>query len=207
LAAVERARRRGVALWVETCPQYLLMDDDTLRRHGTMAKIAPPLRSKADRRALATALATGAINTVGSDHASHAVAAKESGKANIFEAAFGMPGSPVLWPAMYSWAVEQYVPLPIVVRAMSETPARLFGLGHRKGHLAPGADADLIVVDPAARRSVDAETFWPKVASSPLAGTSLMGWPEITISRGEVICRDGEVLGTPGRAQFIPQKR
>jgi len=207
LAAVERARRRGVALWAETCPQYVLLDDDTLRRHGATAKIAPPLRSKADRRALAAGLLTGAINSVGSDHASHAVAAKEAGRENIFEAPFGMPGSPTLWPAMYSWAVEHDIPLPIIVRAMSETPARLFGLGHRKGHLAPGADADLIVVDPASRRSVDAAAFWPEVAPSALAGESFMGWPEITVARGEVIWRHGEILGKPGRAQFIPQKR
>ncbi|MFI4986591.1 MAG: dihydroorotase family protein [Alphaproteobacteria bacterium] len=207
LAAIQRARRRGVPLWAETCPQYILMDDETLRRHGAGAKIAPPLRSAADRRALAAALLTGEINTVGSDHASHAAAAKEAGGADIFAAPFGMPGAPTLWPAMYSWAVEQAVPLPILVRAMSETPARLFGLGHRKGHLLPGADADLMIVDPKERRTVDAAAFWPEVAASPLAGASLLGWPELTLSRGEVIARAGKALARPPRARFIAQER
>lgn len=207
LAAIQRARSRGVPLWAETCPQYILMDDETLRRHGAGAKIAPPLRSPADRRALAAGLLTGEINTVGSDHASHAVAAKEAGGGDIFAAPFGMAGSPTLWPAMYSWAVENAIPLPILVRAMSETPARLFGLGHRKGHLLPGADADLMIVDPRERRTVDASAFWPKVAPSPLAGASLMGWPELTLSRGEVIARAGKAIARLQRAQFIPQER
>ena len=206
LAAVERARRRGVPVWIETCPQYLLMDDTTLRRHGAIAKIAPPLRGAADRRALGTALLTGSINTIGSDHASHALEAKRAAGKDIFAAPFGMPGSPVLWPAMYSWAAENKVPLPILVRAMSETPARLFGLGHRKGHLQPGADADLIIVDPASRKRVDAEALWPKVAPNPLAGASLAGWPELTLSRGEVAWSGEEVTARPGRAQFIEQK-
>ena len=71
LAAVTRARRRGIAMWAETCPQYLLADDALLRRVGAGAKIAPPLRAPADCRALATGLLTSTINTVGSDHASH----------------------------------------------------------------------------------------------------------------------------------------
>lgn len=207
LAALERARRRGVMLWAETCPQYLLMDDGLLKSHGAIAKIAPPLRTPADQQALATGVLTGAINTIGSDHASHGLAAKREGDADILAAPFGMPGAPTLWPSMYSWAVERGMPLPILVRAMAETPACLFGLGRRKGHLAPGADADVIIVDPDTERTVDAAVFWPHVAPSPLAGASLKGWPEITFSRGEVIARDGRAVGEPGRAQFIAQER
>src|SRR5690606_8629024 len=76
LAAIERARRRGVPIWAETCPQYILMDDADLRAQGAAAKIAPPLRTGADRRSLATALMVGAVNTVGSDHASFSAEAK-----------------------------------------------------------------------------------------------------------------------------------
>lgn len=205
LAAVERARRRGVALWAETCPQYMLMDDDTLRRHGPSARIAPPLRSEADRRALATALARGAINSIGSDHASYSHAAKNEGRDDIFAAPFGMPGAPTLLPAMYTWAVETGVPLPLLVRAMSEMPARIFGLGHRKGTLLPGADADLVLIDPAARKTVDAAALWPNVCPSPLAGRSLMGWPMTTLSRGEIVWSDGEAVGAAGRGKLVAQ--
>ncbi|HLI11644.1 MAG TPA: amidohydrolase family protein [Alphaproteobacteria bacterium] len=207
LAAIERARHRGVPLWVETCPQYLLFDDGTLRRHGSLAKIAPPLRGAADQRALSTALLTGAVNTIGSDHASHTIAAKAAGKDDIFAAPFGMPGSPTLWPSMYSWAVENGIPLPILVRAMSATPARLFGLAHRKGGLRPGMDADIILIDPTAKRVVDGARLSPGVAPGPLEGVSLAGWPEITISRGEVVWRAGRLVADAGRAQLIQQKR
>ncbi|WJR76661.1 amidohydrolase family protein [Bradyrhizobium sp. NP1] len=205
LAAVERARRRGVPLWAETCPQYILMGDDAMRRHGAPARIAPPLRNTRDRRALGTALATGAINTVGSDHASYSPAAKAKGRDNIFEAPFGMPGAPTHFPSMFTWALENDVALPTLVRAMAETPARLFGLAARKGSLAPGMDADIILVDPAARQAVDAEKIWPGVCPNPLAGASLAGWPKTTISRGEVVWDDGQFTANGGRGELIAQ--
>jgi dihydroorotase-like cyclic amidohydrolase len=205
LAALEAARRRGVPLWAETCPQYILLDEQCVHRHGPLAVIAPPLRTPVDQSALAAAVMTGAVNSIGSDHASYSPAAKDRGKDNIFASPFGMPGAPTLWPSLFTWAIEHDVPLPILVRAMSETPARLFGLAHRKGTLLPGADADIILVDPRARRTVDAATLWPNVCPSPLAGRSLAGWPAITISRGQIIWRDGKLTAADGRGQLIKQ--
>jgi dihydroorotase (multifunctional complex type) len=205
LAAVARARRRGVPLWAETCPQYLLLDDTMVRRHGPMAVISPPLRTEADQTALGTAIATGAVNSIGSDHASYSAAAKERGKDNIFASPFGMPGAPILLPSMVTWALDHGVPLPIVVRAMSETPARLFGLSHRKGTLRPGADADIVLIDPTARQTVDADVLWPSVCPSPIAGRSLAGWPLLTMSRGEVVWRDDKVTAGAGRGELIGQ--
>ena len=92
LATIERARHRGVRLWAETCPQYILMDDEVLLRHGPMARIAPPLRTLADRRALGAALSTGAINTLGTDHACFSIEEKARGDADIFRAPFGHAG-------------------------------------------------------------------------------------------------------------------
>ena len=207
LAAVERARRRGVPIWTETCPQYLLLDDDTLRHVGAAAKVAPPLRTAADRRSLGTALLTGSVNTIGSDHASFSAEAKAGGGGNIFAAPFGMSGAPTLWPSMFTWALDNGIPLPVLVRAMAETPARLFGLSHRKGSLAPGADADIIIVDPKLRQTVDMKAVSPNVCPNPAAGGPLAGWPEITIARGEIVWRDGQVTGAAGRAQLIAQQR
>lgn len=205
LAAVERARRRGVPIWAETCPQYLLMEDADLQEHGAAAKIAPPLRSPMDRRSLGTALRVGALNTVGSDHASFSVEAKAGGGSNIFAVPFGMSGAPTLWPSMFTWALDNGVPLPVLVRAMSATPAQLFGMAQRKGSLAPGADADIILVDPQRRQSIDMSVVSPQVCPNPVSRQPLAGWPQITISRGEVVWRDGQVLGAAGRAQFVAQ--
>ena len=148
LAALERARRRGVPLWAETCPQYILLNDEALSRYGAAARIAPPLRQPRDQRALATALRTGAVNTLGSDHASYSREAKAQGGEDIFAAPFGMPGAPTHFPSMFTFAQDNGFDLSTVVRAMSDAPARLFGLQRRKGSLAPGTDADLIFVDP-----------------------------------------------------------
>jgi dihydroorotase-like cyclic amidohydrolase len=206
LAAVERARRRGIRMWAESCPQYLLADDALLRRVGAGAKIAPPLRAPADCRALGTALLTGTINTIGSDHASYRLDAKHDAGDDIFAVPFGMPGAPVLWPAMFTWALDSGVPLPVLVRAMAEMPARLFGLGERKGSLAPGADADLILVDPTARQQLDCASVWPGICPSPLADRPLAGWPSLTMSRGDIVFEDGEVVGRPGRGHLVAQQ-
>ena len=207
LAAIEAARRRGVPILVESCPQYLLLGNDALTSLGAAAKVAPPLRGSADRVALATALRTGALNTIGSDHASFTAEAKAGGEGNIFAVPFGMSGAPVLWPAMFTWALDTGFPLPVLVRAMSESPARVFGLSHRKGSLVPGADADLILVDPAQREKVDLGAFAPGICPSPLAAAPLAGWPQLTLSRGEIVFADGEVTGKPGRAELIAQRR
>jgi dihydroorotase (multifunctional complex type) len=207
LAAVERARRRGVPLWAETCPQYILMGDDDLQRFGALARIAPPLRSHSDQRALGTAVMTGAINTIGSDHASYSPAAKAKGRDNIFEAPFGMPGAPTHFPSMFTWALDKGVPLSTLSRAMSLTPAQLFGLDSRKGTLNPGGDADIILVDPTERRAVDAEKVWPNVCPNPLVRVPLAGWPQTTISRGEVVWHDGQFTASGGRGELIPQVR
>lgn len=206
LAAVEQARRRGVRLWAETCPQYILMDDDVLRTHGAMARIAPPLRTLADRRSLGTALSAGAINTLGTDHACYSFEANAKGIDDIFKAPFGMPGAPLLWPSMFTWARDEGVSLQILVRAMAHTPAALFGMGDRKGSLAPGADADIVIVDPVTERVIDAEYLWPGISPHPFAGQSLVGWPRTTISRGEIIWDEGEVTAKYGRGRLIEQR-
>jgi dihydropyrimidinase len=205
LVAVSNARARGIPLWAETCPQYILMNDDTLRKHGALARIAPPLRQPTDQRALATALATGVINTVGSDHASYSPAAKAEGRDDIFAAPFGMPGAPIHWPSMFTWAVDTGVALPTLVRAMSQAPARMFGLAAGKGTLLPGADADIVLLDAKTRRKVDAAAVWPKVCPNPLADVAFAGWPQMTICRGVVVFRDGQVLAEPGRGEPIEQ--
>jgi dihydropyrimidinase len=107
---------------------------------------------------------------------------------------------------MYTWAREEGVSLQVLVRAMAQTPAALFGMGGRKGALAPGADADIVIVDPVTPRVVDAEDLWPGICPHPLAGQSLVGWPRTTISRGEVIWDEGGVTAKYGRGQLVEQK-
>lgn len=205
LAALEAARLRGVPLWAETCPQYLLLEDASLEEFGPAARIGPPLRGATDRRALAAAVRTGAINTIGSDHASYSVEMKARGAANIFDAPMGMPVAPAMLPSLLTWASETGTPFSTVVRAVSETPARLFGLADRKGALNPGADADIILVDPDTRRSVAEIGAWSDVCPSPLEKRPFLGWPVTTISRGEIVWDDGRLQSGGGHGRFLRQ--
>jgi len=206
LAAIQAARRRGVHLWAETCPQYVLLGNEDLQTHGPAARIAPPLRSPADRLALGAALASGEMNTVGTDHACYSKEAKAKGAGDIFAAPFGMPGAPLLWPSMFTWAKNNQVPASTLLRAMVHMPAAIFGLGHRKGTLAPGADADIVIVDPNTARAGDPDELWPDLSPNPLATEKMTGWPVTTISRGEIIWNRDEFAVDNGRGQLVEQR-
>jgi dihydropyrimidinase len=102
-------------------------------------------------------------------------------------------------------AIDNNVPLPTVVRAMSAAPAMLFGLAPRKGSVLPGADADLMLFDASARRPVDVAKAWPSVCPNPLADTAFAGWPQMTISRGTIVWQDGQVMVALGHGTLIEQ--
>ena len=106
LAALEAARRRGVPLWAETCPQYILLDEQCVRRHGPLAVIAPPLREPADQSALA-ARADDRRRQFDRQRSRELQSRRKGrGEDNIFAAPFGMPGAPTLWPSLFTWAID-----------------------------------------------------------------------------------------------------
>src|SRR2546421_4319688 len=159
LERIKRAQAEGQRVWAETCPQYLLLTDAEMARLGPFAKIGPPLRPAAgpDREAMWAGSAAGAIHTIASDHAPRLPKFKEPGRTNIFVDAHGVPipfGAPSLETlAPLVWhegVVKRGLPPTWMARALSENPARIFGLFPRKGTIRVGADADLTIWDPGA---------------------------------------------------------
>jgi dihydropyrimidinase len=196
LAATVEERAAGTRLHVETCPHYLLAE--ALQPAGPLAKVNPPVRRKADADALWAAIAAGHVDVVGSDHA----ATMEAGKRrDILVSRPGFPGSGLILPVLADGISQGRISYADYARLQANA-AHLFSLP-TKGLIRVGFDADLVLVDMADRRAVDAE--WASGVSdfSPYAGLELTGWPVRTIRRGRTIALDGAVVEDPGRGRYL----
>jgi dihydropyrimidinase len=173
LAVTTRAKAEGQRVFAETCPHYLVLTDDEVRRQGPGAKIGPPLRTRADVDALWGYARDGAVDTVASDHGAHPPEAKRRGADNIFAAAFGVPGTETLLPITYHYGVQEgRIPITRLVDLLAERPAKIFGLYPRKGTWQVGADADLVVLDPAGSVTVTAGSQHSNAGYTPYEGDS-----------------------------------
>ncbi len=195
---VATARRAGQAIYAETEPHYLTETLDSPA--GNLAKVIPPIRQAVDRDALWAALATGGVDAIGSDHVS---ARRERKQGSVWDAQLAFPGIATILPVLFSEGVNAgRIPLSRVVAVTSTNPARIFGL-ERKGALLPGRDADFVVIDLELERTVDAGMLGSVSDFSIYEGRTLRGWPVLTVSRGEVVVRDGEVVGSEGHGRFL----
>jgi allantoinase len=201
---VELARRAqgdGVDVSLETCPHYLVFDEDELARQGGAAKINPPLRTRTEVESLWRRLAAGEVDLVSSDHVGWPAERKRGD--DVFALASGAPGVELILPLMHAAMVERGLPLSQLVRLLCETPARRFGLWPRKGGLVLGADADLVIFDPEASWIVDPVTLASPAGWSPYAGRRLGGRVKRTIGRGQEVFDGVHVAGEPGRGTHV----
>lgn len=204
LARIKAARDAGLPVWTETCPQYLLLTDDDMRKWGPLAKIAPPLRTRQDNEALWTGLERGWIPVLATDHASYPLEAKEVGKKDIFQAPFGAPGVETLVPLAFSEGVVKRGLGPSwLARVLSESPAKIFQIYPKKGALQPGSDADLVVIDPDKRVLLQAKNLHQGAGYTLFEGREVRGWPVLTMVRGQVLLDNGELKQGPGFGQFL----
>jgi allantoinase len=194
LAPLAAARAEGVPVTAETCPHYLVFDSESIPDGRTEWKCAPPIRERENRDRLWKALEAGTIEMVVSDHSPCTPALKAGGD---FMAAWGGVASVQLsLPAVWTEARRRGVPLSTVSCWMSERPARLAGLGHRKGRLAPGYDADLVVFDPDASFQVGPAGIWHRHKLTPYLGQTLFGSVRASFVRGRQAYADG-AFGAP----------
>jgi dihydropyrimidinase len=206
-AAVERiesARAADQAAWAETCPHFLFFAEDRYR--GPDAGdflMAPPLRTPADREALWAALGRGAIDVVATDHSAWPRAEKNYGD-GFLEGIQGVAGLGLLLPLLAAAVGERpELGWETLARVTAETPARIFGLHPRKGAIAPGADADLAVLDPRARTSVAPVPPSWSVDNCIYRGRSVV-YPRLVFRRGTVLVEEGRYVGPPsGAGSFV----
>ncbi|KAA9002808.1 dihydropyrimidinase [Affinibrenneria salicis] len=203
---IRLAQRAGQAVWAETCPQYLLLDDSLyLRPDGMQFILSPPLRPREEQDALWRGLADGSIATVATDHCNFSRQQRLTLSGGDFSRCpNGLPGVENRLALLYSGGVASGRLTPSQFVALtSARPAQLFGLWPQKGNLNPGADADLVLFDP--RRSVTLrhEAMHDNGDYSPYEGMTCRGWPVLTLCRGEIVCRDGVFSGQRGHGRFV----
>ncbi len=209
LAAARRGRAAGLPVFVETRPLYLYLTSELLSGPDGGKYIgAPPLREPGDVKALWTGLTDGSVDTVGSDHAPWALADKLDESQNVVTARQGVADLETMLPMLFDAGVRTGRISPHRFVGLTATgPARLFGLYPRKGTIAVGSDADLVVLDPQVRRRIDGSAMHSRAGYSAYDGREVSGWPRFTISRGEVVLQDGQVLATPGRGKWLHRGR
>ncbi len=199
LLEVDHARKRGQTVYVETCPQYLLLDESVYFNEDWSAAAryvcAPPLRDKAEQEYLWKGLRRGAIQTVSTDHCSFTLAQKDMGREDFTKIPGGLPGVETRGELMFSYGVaKRKISAAQMCRALSENPARLYGLYPRKGVLRPGSDADIVVYDPGASHVIRAEDCVANVDYNPYEGFVTAGGIRQVWLRGQLAVEDGRVL-------------
>jgi dihydropyrimidinase len=211
LEAAIAARQRGVKIWVETLIQYLLLDKSYAERpdfEGAKYVMSPPLRDVRNQAVLWDALASGLVSTVATDHAPFDFATqKPMGRDDFTKIPNGIPSLEDRINLLYTHGVASgRLDLPTFVNVASTNAAKLFGLFPRKGTIAIGSDADLVIYDPAYRGKLSAQTQTQAVDYNAFEGWEIQGRPSIVTVRGAVAVRDGKFTGTLGRGQFLERE-
>ncbi len=215
LAKVKEARDRGLPAYAETCPQYLFLSYDNYEEpgfEGAKYVMSPPLRPKWHQDELWKGLAADDLQVVSTDHCpfcmkegAHGMPMqKELGKDDFSKIPNGAPGVETRLMLLYDGGVRHNkITLNRFVQLVSTAPAKLFGLFPKKGTVAVGSDADLVLFDPAAVTTLSHKTLHMRVDYNPYEGRVVTGAPRTVLSRGEVIIEGGKFTGRAGRGKFL----
>jgi dihydropyrimidinase len=212
-ATIREARGRGAKIWGETCTQYLFLTAEDLDRPGTEGAkwvCSPPLRTTADQEALWAALERGDLQTVTSDHAPFAYDGTGklcAGPNPDFKAVpNGLPGLQMRLPLLFDAIVSSgRMDVTAFVRLAATAPAEIYNLADRKGSIAIGKDADIVVWDAERTVTLDDAMVADATGYTPYAGRTVKGWPQTVVRRGEVIVDRGTVSAAPGSGVFLPR--
>ena len=207
MARIQTARTRGEEVYGETCPQYLLLNERALGLPGGERLVcSPPLRTEEDNEALWNGLVLGDLDVLATDHCPF-MAHEKAGHTDFTTIPGGLPSIEARLSLAHHFGRQHGMTLNRWVKVCCANPARIFGL-RRKGQIAPGFDADLVVFDPGREVVLRAgQTLHERVDWSPYEGMHVQGWPRDVFSRGRVIVRDGEFVGQVGWGHFIRRER
>jgi dihydropyrimidinase len=208
LEMVTEARDRGLHAYAETCPQYLFLSYDDYEQPGFAGAkyvMSPPLRAKEGQDRLWRGLRFNDLQAISTDHCPFCMKEqKELGRDDFSKIPNGAPGIETRMSLVYDGGVRAgRISLNRFVELTSTSPAKIFGLFPRKGTIAPGSDADIVVFDPNKKTTLSARTLHMKVDYNPYEGREVTGVAETVISRGKLVVANGTFVGRPGAGSFI----
>src|SRR5262245_24427799 len=207
LEKVTEARDRGLLAYAETCPQYLFLSYDDYEEPdfgGSKYVMSPPLRDKAKQDQLWRGLKFNHLQCVSTDHCPFCMKEKRLGENDFSKIPNGAPGIETRMSPVYAGGVRAgRIALNRFVELTSTSPAKIFGLFPRKGTIAPGSDADIVVFDPNRTITLSAKTLHMNVDYNPYEGRQVTGATDTVLSRGRVIIEDGKFVGRPGAGSFV----
>jgi dihydropyrimidinase len=207
LEEVVSARDRGQSVFAETCPQYLVLSEDDMAREGFEgAKFvcSPPLRAQSHQGELWRGLRTDDLNIVSTDHCPFCFKEQKGlGKDDFSKIPNGLPGIEHRMDLIFQGVVRGEISLERWVDVTSTTPARMFGLFPKKGIIAPGSDADIVLYDPQQNHTLSVATHHMNVDYSAYEGFAIAGQVMTVLSRGKVVIENGSFVGESGHGEFL----
>ncbi len=211
LDEVSRARKANGKIMAETCPQYLLLSEDNYKEpdfNGAKYVISPPIRTADNQKYLWQGLKDNELQVVSTDHCSFDFKGqKDMGKDFFGKIPNGAPGIETRIPLIYDRGVNTgKISLNRFVEITSTNPAKIFGMYSQKGTIAIGSDADLVIFDPKLKKTISQKMLHENVDYTAYEGFEVMGYPVVTLSRGKVVAKEGEFVGTVGAGKFIARK-
>jgi len=208
LQEIELAQKKGIKVFAETCPQYLVLDNSKfLLPDGYLYATCPPIKTKKDNIALWKGLSKGIIQVIATDSCTFTKEQKNIYNGDFTRVPYGMPGVETMLSIVYSKGVlDNKISLRKFVELVSTSPAKIFGLYPKKGTIKPGSDADICIFNPDKNVVIDYKNLQTNCDWSPYQGMKLKGWAEITISRGKVVAKAGKFVGTKGHGRFVKRR-
>lgn len=201
---IAKAKQEGAHITSETCPHYLFFDHQDFEKIGPAAKCAPPIRSRQDVEDLWQCVFDGLVDVIGSDHSPCSWDEKEKGLDNIWKAWGGISGVQMLLTVMISEGYNRRgLPLKDIARLLAYNPARLYGVGDKKGAIRPGLEADFAVVDPNETWTLTADMLFNKNKFSAYTGYTFKGRVKQTFVRGKLVYKDGQIVAKPGSGRLV----
>lgn len=206
---LKMAKARHQPVWIETCPQYLFLDERCYERDdGLKFILSPPLRNRREVDALWLGIDDGAIDVVATDHCTFPYQQRLAlSGGNFTHCPNGLPGVENRMLLLFSAGVMQGRISPEhFVSLTSAMPAKLFGIWPEKGVIRPGADGDITIIDPVQETTIRHADLHDNADYSPYEGMTVQGAVRCTLSRGDIVYRDGEFTAEPGRGRFLKRR-
>jgi dihydropyrimidinase len=205
---VTKSKDEGYEIYAETCPHYLHFTSDVYKREdGRNFVCSPPIKGQESQDSLWEGIRRGDISVVATDHCPFQSYEKDWGKDDFTKIPNGCMGVENLYPYMLSEANKGRISFNKAVEVCSSNPAKIFGCSSKKGTIAPGFDADLVVYDPEKDFTISHENMHSDVDHTIWEGVELKGYPVMTFSRGKLVFSEGEFLGEAGWGKFIKRDK